>query len=379
MKHILLAGCAALAFASLTGTAAAQSKFQVLIGGDAYFQAAYVDDENTGENLRDTEFSNRFRLNVIPSAKADNGLEYGGRIRIRAANGNRTLDYDRAYIFAQGGFGQVRAGTQEGASSEWAIIGPVGDWGTFGGPDGFWMDFVADLNDLPVQAQGDLRTYTSQTRSTSLLYQSPTFAGLSLAGSFTPVVGDAGASVSRSTITGDGDRTLSFENVYEIGLLYSGEFSGATVEGSVFYSGGDAKDATGGVRFEDMSSVQAGLQVGYAGFKVGGSYSWAGDSGYEKGLGVVSTEDTYTWIAAAQYQFGAFTLGGSYTYSQDPGSVFTVGKRDLDLWQAGLTYLVSPGLTVGLEYTHYDVDNKEIGGTPDREGNLVILQSWLTF
>ncbi|NYZ13110.1 porin [Azospirillum sp. RWY-5-1] len=379
MKHILLAGCAALAFASLTGTAAAQSKFQVLIGGDAYFQAGYMDDENTGENLRDTEFSNRFRLNVIPSAKADNGLEYGGRIRIRATNSNRSLDYDRAYIFVQGGFGQVRLGTQEGASSEWGIIGPVGDWGTFGGPDGFWMDFVADINDLPVQAQGDLRTYTSQTRSSSVLYQSPTFAGLSLAASFTPVVGNNGASVARTEITGDSDRTLNFKNVYEVGLVYSGEFSGATVEGSAFYSGGEARDGAVGVGFEDLSSVQAGLQVGYAGFKVGGSYSWAGDSGYEKSLGVVSTEDTYTWIAAAQYQFGAFTVGGSYTYSQDPGSTFITGKRDLDLWQAGLTYLVSPGLTVGLEYTHYDVDNKEIGGTPDRDGNIVILQTWLTF
>lgn len=378
MKHILLAGCAALAFASLTGTAAAQSKFQVLLGGDAFFQAGYMDDENSGENLRDTEFSNRFRLNIIPSAKADNGLEYGGRIRIRAANSNRSMDYDRAYIFAQGGFGQVRLGTQEGASSEWAIIGPVGDWGTFGGPDGFWMDFAADAGALPVQAQGDLRTLTSQTRSSSILYQSPSFAGLSFAGSLTPVVGNNGASVSRTEITGDSDRTLNFKNVYEVGLVYAGEFSGATVEGSVFYSGGEARDGSTSVRFEDLSSVQAGLQVGYAGFKVGGSYSWAGDSGYQNGVGAISREDTYTWIAAGQYQFGAFTAGASYTYSQDNGSTFAAGKRDVDIYQAGLTYLVSPGLTVGVEYTHYNLENKEVG-VADRDGNIVILQTWLTF
>lgn len=378
MKHILLAGCAALAFASLTGTAAAQSKFQVLIGGDAFFQAGYMDDENTGENLRDTEFSNRFRLNVIASAKADNGLEYGGRIRMRAANANRSMDYDRAYIFAQGGFGQVRLGTQEGASSEWAIIGPVGDWGTFGGPDGFWMDFVADSAALPVQAQGDLRTLTSQTRSSSILYQSPSFGGVALAASLTPVVGNNGSNVSRVELTGDSDRTLNFQNVYEIGLVLSREFSGVTVEGSAFYSGGEARDGSSTVRFEDLSSWQAGLQLGYSGFKFGGSYTWAGDSGYQNAARATSRDDTYTWLLAGQYTYGAFTFGGSYTYSQDNGSTFVAGKRDLDLYQAGVTYAVAPGLTVGLEYSHYNLENKEIG-VADRDGNIVILQTWLTF
>lgn len=378
MKKLLLAGSALLSLAALSGTAAAQTKFNVLIGGDAYFQAGYMDDDKSGENLRSTEFSNRFRLNIVPSAKADNGLEYGGRIRIRAANSNRTTDADRAYIFVNGSFGTIRAGTQEGASSEWAIIGPVGDWGTFGGPDGFWMDFAAGTPDLPYQAQGDLRTLTSQTRSSAILYQSPSFSGLSVAASFVPVVGSNATNVNRTKFTGDSDRTFNFEDVYEIGLLYSGEFNNVTVEGSAFYSGGEARDGTASLKFEDLSSFQVGAQVGYAGFKIGGSYSYAGDSGYQKGAGVVSTDDAYTWIGAAQYTFGAFTLGASYTYSQDAGSTLAAGKSDVDLYQAGLTYTVAPGLSVGLEYTHYDLSVKE-DRTRDRDGNVVILQSWLTF
>lgn len=377
MKHILLAGCAALAFASLTGTAAAQSKFQVLLGGDAWFQAGYVDDEISGENLRDTEFQNRFRLNVIPSAKADNGLEYGGRIRIRASNGNRSLDADRAYLYVQGGFGTIRAGTQAGASDEWAVIGPVVDWGTFGGPDGWWANFVADAASLPVQhANGELRTFSSSAASSRIAYQSPSFSGFSLAASFDPVNGNSNANVNRVEYTGDSGRSTSFKNVYEVGVLYSGEFSGVTVEGNVFYSGGETRDGSATTRFEDLESAFGALQIGYAGFKVGGMYSWAGESGYQTGS--IDKEDIYTWLVGAQYQTGPLTFGGSYSYGQDAGSVALRGATELELWQAGVTYLVAPGLTVGLEYSHYDNDVKD-GSAASRDGNIFIIDTRLTF
>ncbi len=115
MNRYLLAGSAAVALALGAGAANAQAKFDIKVGGDAYFEAGYV-DQDLDSGLRSTEFRNRMRINIIPTAKADNGLEYGARIRIRANSGAanaRTTDADRSYIFAQGTFGQVRLGVTE--------------------------------------------------------------------------------------------------------------------------------------------------------------------------------------------------------------------------------------------------------------------------
>ncbi|MFP5512173.1 MAG: hypothetical protein ACLGJC_03680 [Alphaproteobacteria bacterium] len=57
MKRSLVIGCAAVALAAGCGTASAQSKFDVLLGGDAFFQGAYVDQDNDN-GLRKTEFAN---------------------------------------------------------------------------------------------------------------------------------------------------------------------------------------------------------------------------------------------------------------------------------------------------------------------------------
>ena len=73
MKRSLVIGCAAVALATGCGTASAQSKFDILLGGDAYFQGAYVDQYND-KGVRKTEFANRFRLTVTPTAKAYKGL-----------------------------------------------------------------------------------------------------------------------------------------------------------------------------------------------------------------------------------------------------------------------------------------------------------------
>ena len=118
MKGLLLAGCAAIALTGFCGTASAQTapgKFDIKIGGDAYFAAGYVSQSNES-NVRNTEFTNRFRLAVTPKATADNGLEYGARLRIRAYAGDGRIDADQAYIFLNGKFGSVELGVSQASS-----------------------------------------------------------------------------------------------------------------------------------------------------------------------------------------------------------------------------------------------------------------------
>lgn len=369
MKNLLLAGAAAVAVAATAGAASAQSKFEVRLGGDAFFMAGFT-DQKLDNNLRSSEFENRFRLNITATAKADNGLEYGGRIRLRNTAGS-TTDTDRAYIFVGGGFGQVRLGTQAGASDEFGVIGPVVDWGggILGGYDGFWLDFLSGSStagDLPSSiGSGSLRTAFSSSAASRITYTSPEFAGLKLAASYATNASSSGYHVGRTENDG------SVQDLYEIGLLYSREFSGVTVDGSVFYSGGEVS----AVGMEDIQSWAAGLQIGYAGFKFGGFYSNHGDSGYA--TAATFKKDQQNWGLSGSYETGPVTLGLAYSNYVDEGDDTIRAKRELDLFQVGVNYVVAPGLTVGAEWSHFDLDSDTLGS--DDKGNIFVLQSVLVF
>jgi outer membrane protein OmpU len=369
MKNLLLAGVAAVAVAATAGAASAQSKFEVRMGGDAIFMAGFVNQDRDA-GLRSSEFENRFRLNITATAKADNGLEYGARLRIRNMAGS-TTDADRAYVFVGGGFGQVRLGTQAGASDEFGVIGPVVDWGggILGGYDGFWADFLAGsstASNLPSSiSTGSLRTYGSSNAASRITYTTPEFSGLKLAASYTTNANSSGFHVARAKNDG------SVQDLYEIGAIYSREFSGVTVDGSVFYSGGEI--STVGV--EDVSSWAAGLQLGYNGFKFGGFYSNHGDTGYTKADRF--KDDQQAWGLSGSYETGPVTLGLAYSNHKDAGSTTVRGDRELNLYQAAINYAVAPGLTAGFEYSHFDLDTDSV--TTRDKGDIFVLQTVLVF
>ncbi|CAO3355441.1 porin [Azospirillum palustre] len=362
MKRSLVIGCAAVALAAGCGTASAQAKFDILLGGDAYFQGAYVDqDDNTG--LRKTEFANRFRLTVTPTAKADNGLEYGARLRLRAAGGtnnNRSTDSDRAFMFVNGGFGTVQAGVINGLSDEYGIIGPNIE-GIEGSPDAQFLNYYANANGAPY-ALGSLRTLESGDASSKIIYLTPSFAGFQVGAAYTPVYGSSNTDINRRK------NSTAYRDMGEVQATYKGEFGGFGLEASAAYQ--FAKAAS---QLEDLSSVHVGANLSYAGFKVGGSYAFSGDSGYAKGTRGV--DDQQVWIVGANYDFGSVILAATYTDAKGIDSNFAGLNSRAHVWQAGVTYTVAPGLTTGLEYSY--LDNK-VGGV-NNDTNIVLWDTRFAF
>ncbi|MCW2235519.1 porin [Azospirillum canadense] len=382
MKRSLVIGCAALALAAGCGTASAQSKFDVVIGGDAFFQVGYVNqDRDTG--LRSTEFQNRFRLNITPKATADNGMEYGGRIRLRTGNGSPVtgtgVTADRAFLFANTTFGTIQAGVVNGLSDEFGIIGPNVE-GIAGGPDNNTVYF---LNGSPTYAllpttTNNFRTFVSGDTGTKILYLTPVIAGFQGGISYMPQTGDVNQSVNRIKNNGN------FQDVVELGGLYKNEFGDFSVEASAFYQFGKTQ-SLGATSFENLSSVHVGANVGYGGFKVGGSYAYSGDSGYDKSLTVKEKQDV--WIAGAQYTTGPLVFAVDYQYSRSNGTSPNTGfvaPVKANLYQAGVTYTIAPGLTTGLEYSYLDLDSKlttaQNGGVnPDDRAHIIMLDTRFAF
>ncbi|MDQ2102935.1 porin [Azospirillum isscasi] len=382
MKRSLVTGCAAIAITAFSGMASAQTKFEVKIGGDALFQGAYV-EQDRDEGTRSTEFVNRFRVTVTPVATMDNGLEYGGRVRMRAANGAsnvRTMDADRAFIFVNSGFGTVQAGTINGLSDEFGIIGPNVE-GVAGGPDNNTVEFLAGSQtySLLPTTTNNFRAIASGDVGTKIIYLTPTFAGLQGGVSYMPRSGDSNTSVNRRQDNG------GYQDVVEVGGTYTNEFGGFTVGASAFYQFGDSVNDSTGARFEKLSSVHAGLNVGYGDFKIGGSYAYSGDSGYDKSLTVKEKQDI--WIVGAQYAAGPFILAANYSQSRSNGTSPNTGlvaPVKAELYQAGVTYTIAPGLTTGLEYSYLDLDSKlttvDNGGiNPDDRAHIIMIDTRLAF
>lgn len=410
MNRYLLAGCAAVALAMGSGAANAQAKFEVKVGGDAYFEWGWVDQDHDA-GLRSTEARNRFRFNLIPTAKADNGLEYGARIRVRAdasaaSNGSRNTGYDKAFVFASGAFGQVRAGLDATFNDDTIISRPI-DYLPFGLFDqglGFVQSQSTLSNGTFVGANttgGQLGGLYGQSAAwptfgdvnTRIKYFSPRFAGLQLGASYTPRNDDSGNSINRSkgpsgvagstTATATSAFNPSFQDLWEVGANYSETFGGVMLKGQASYYAGQSSDVAG-ASFKDLSAWQVGAQIGYAGFILGGSITDFGKSGLNKSSTLAPYKENATvYQLGAQYTTGPIIIGAGWSRGQDSGSVAIAGKRKVDLYEIGAAYTVAPGFGVGIRYNYYKADtdlaSTVLGGNPDDKGSIVIVHSTLAF
>ncbi len=388
MKRSLAVACAAVALTS--GSAFAQTKYDVTIGGDAFFQAGFV-DQKLDDGLRSTEMRNRFRLVLTPSAKADNGLEYGARLRIRAdtgspnTTGGRKLTQDRAYIFAKGGFGTLQAGTINGLSDEYGFIGPNVE-GISGSADNTDVDFLngSRLYDGVIGRSTNFRNQVSGDAASRIIYLTPTFAGFQGGISYMPRNDDSQNSINRqkySRVIDPGQFAPSFQDVVEFGGLYTGAVGPVTLEASAYYeTGSPTKEALAGFSnsFKTLNSYNVAANIGFADFKVGAMYRDAGKSGYCKaGCGGSGSK---TWIVGANYTMGPVILAINYQNYKDGGDdLLDPGNANMDLYQAGVTYTVAPGFTTGLEYSYFKANNKDSLDRVTDKGSIILFDTRLAF
>jgi predicted porin len=400
MNRYLLAGCAAVALAMGSGAANAQAKFEVKLGGDVFAEWGYVDND-LDAGLRSTEMRNRFRFNLIPSAKADNGLEYGARIRVRADTTNsnsssgapavgRAMTHDRAYIFAQGGFGQVRIGTTNTYNDETIVSRPI-DYLPFGLFDQFTGFAATPINALGtsqsgVLNQGSVTWPTFGDVATRIVYFSPRIAGFQLGASYTPRNDDSTNNVNRLERTALATASAiapSFQDLLEVGANYDQTFGAIRVKAGAGYYWGEATETvTGGVvsTYKDMNAWQAGAQVGFAGATIGASYTDWGKSGLRTGAAAgIFGDRANVWNVGAQYTMGPIVVGGGWMFAKDSGSTAFAGKREVNVYEVGASYTVAPGFAVQAQYDYFDIENEAGRAAIDDKGSVVILRTTLAF
>jgi outer membrane protein OmpU len=347
MKKVLLGTASVLGLALLAQPAAAQ--ITVKLGGYTDFRAGFW--ENDVDDSNDREFRNDTEVHVRADGKADNGLLYGVQIEIDSAG--TSLNYDEANLYVGGTWGRIELGDQDGAADQLAVHAPsVGIGQLWGDQDSFLQNALVG---------GDTLYALDSSDATKATYFTPTFAGFRAGVSYTPEQ-NGGDSVVLTEPNG------GYSDWIEAGARYSGEFSGATVALGATYSRAEGNDITVGgltVPGEDFSSWQAGAQVGFAGFTVGGGYVDYNDAVLVRnGVGY---EPDSSWNAGVAYSAGPFGVAGGYLNLDDEDG------EDYTIWSVGAVYTVAPGLAVQADY--YNFDNE----IAEDDGQLVILSTRVTF
>jgi len=356
MNRHLLAGASALAL--LGAASAANAQFTVTFSGDAYVEAGYVtfDANPTGED-RHFDFIQRGRFNLIATQKADNGLEYGLRFRVRLGPvGGGTLDHDKNFIFLRGAFGEVNFGTQSGVFEQWW---PGFSSGT-GLGDGNYPVYVMPPAANRTMVQG-VYGADHETNRTRLSYFSPRIAGFQAGVSYIPTTDGTTGRGRSFEFNGNGN---GYQDVFQVGASYDGTFGAVRARAAVTYAFGEAANG-----IEDLSTWQAFARADVAGFGVLGLINYVGDSGLPNGV----DGDAYAWMVGGEYTFGAFTVGASFTRFEDEAAAI----ENSNVWSVGLTYTVAPGLSLRPEYNYIQAEDDFLGG--DESGSVILLSTRVNF
>jgi hypothetical protein len=307
MRHILLGSTALLGLGLAVAPAPAFAQAEpamvkpsgaldINLAGFVRFEVNLAEDDFIDRGYA-FETDSEFHVNARGSTES--GIQYGATIEFEADE-FATNNVDETWIFFRGGWGEVRAGDEDGAADNMKVISSSVAAGT-GGLDG-------DLINL-----GPRIGPTNSGDATKIIYYTPTIAGFQLGASFTP---DSG---SKGNISPEDNGDV--ENWFEVGLTWGGDFGGFNILAGAVGSFGSGEDGGG----EDVSSYHGGVKVGFGGFNV------AGHIGHDDN----GQETDYFGIGVG-YGFGPLNVSAEYGYSDPDGGddvSFYVVSADMGIMQ----------------------------------------------
>ncbi len=388
------------------GAAHAADPVKVDVEGEASVVAGVVDgdaDADANATLKvkgSTIFDNGVELGAVVKTRLDADQPYqyfsGGRYSSLLIGGPRGVApssssdvyLEGAYAYARGSFGQIIVGRDQGVARTLAVTSPtifsstnVNDWRTD----------LSGLND--VHTVNDFTGY-----STKVTYMPPAnflggaLGGLRMGVSYSP------------TLRNCGDRLCAPESGFIIApdgtvLMDSSKWEDA-VEAALYYQkpiklGGDRLLLGVGASYvkanedtlselpiyDDYKAYSVGLNLAYRGITLGGSVKTT-----NSGIATIDQDEYLAFDAGVTYRTGeeegdvAFMLG----YGQSEANILGQNPLDPTLFrdtktaQAGVSYVISRGITVGAAAQYVESKKSTAVGGPE-EATTVVIESSIKF
>ena len=405
MLGLIAAGVSATAILCAGGAMAADP-VDLEVSGQVTGVAGVSDGEAAADADADIEFKgssvlgNGVEVGAVVEARLDgqqpNQIYAGGRYSSMLIGGPRGVGpnggdayVQGAYAYARGAFGKVIVGRDHGVGRTFAVKAPtifrsinVNDWRTD----------LSGLNDI--HTVNDFSGY-----STKLTYLPPAnflggpLGGLQMGVSYSPASSNC---ANRSCNPNDGlvimpDGTFlnaasQWEDVIEAAMYYQKEIKlagdGLLVGLGASYVTADENTRIMSPVFGDYEGYSLGLNLAFRGITLGGSVKTT-----NLGLSEIDNKDEYlAFDAGIAFQTGddkgdwGFMLGYGQSEANaiGPNPLDPTIFRDTQTAQAGVTYFIGRGITIGAAAQFIESTKPAAVGGPE-EAATVVLESSIKF
>lgn len=389
--------------AALTaGAAYAADPVKVEVEGEASAAAGLVDGEAEGDA--------NARVKVTGSSVLDNGIEIGANVMARLdgdqprqlfgggryssllIGGPRGIGpsesdvyLEGASAYVKGGFGQIIVGRDEGVARMLSVKAPtifssvnINDWQT----DLSGLNDIHTINDFTGYA-------TKVTYMPPANFLGGVLGGLQLGVSYSPVLRECGdllcAPESGFVVSPDGvmlTETSKWDDAVEAALYYE---RGIGLGSDRLYVGLGASfvTATEDTRtlspaFDDYEAYAVGLNLAYRGITLGGSVKTT-----NAGLASFEDDGYLAFDAGVTFRTGEDTGDVAFMLGVGQSEANTIGSspidptlfRDTRSAQAGVTYVLGRGITVGAAAQYVESKKPVAAGGPEEAATVVIESS----
>jgi predicted porin len=368
MRKLLL-GTTAVVGAALIGAtgASAQEAPSVRIGGYFDFSMGYVNDTAdrnlaTGAGISRWDFRTDTEIHVLVQGKAANGLTYGARIEfemdaVGVGSAGTAFNTDEVWGFVSSPtLGTLRFGDTDSAAGVMQVRPP-----RYVGFNGLRVNWVR---------QGGTRYafagLNDGADNSKVVYLSPQFFGFDFGLSYAFNGGEGerevlGVGVSPTstalTVAGLQRGRTTREDEITGAIRYRGTFGAVGIAAGFGFTtarapsnsnaGAGAIEAPLATRTQNPTAYSFGLTGTFAGFTVGGEYTWGRYAGVSPGLTGTAPGrgDSNHWLIGAAYAFPGLglTVTGNFGRGTQDTNTATIGDLSQRVWGLGVTYALAPG------------------------------------
>lgn len=371
-RKILLATSALATCAVLAQPVMASEPINVKIGG--YMNQWFGYQDNDIEDIQSFEQWSDTAIDFTGETKLDNGLTVGLKVSLEGNTNGDQIDYSYAYV--EGNFGKLVLGSDDDAAFTMQVVAPnVGLPINSGSqtqhiinPTGSALFYTTFGSTFITPALDD----TGQ----KVTYYSPRFSGFQFGVSYLPDVDSTGG--DRNALTSE---TVSYTDGFSVGLNYDQSYDqlGLDLAASLgyYYAGAPdgAVDIVEGGDVDNFKGYSAGLNLGYAGFTLGGSYAKITDGVVS---GVRTTEGDAFDVGLA-YEIGALGVSLTYFDGNTEGDRTISGDDENHSYALSASYKLGEGISVlgTLGYTEFD--GEVSGRSDDNDGVYAVTGLALSF
>lgn len=367
MKKILLGTTAVVALATMSTEAFAADKIALSVGG---FMRHYVGvmnhDEltNTVANsasakaVKLLQFSNT-EIHFKGSTTLDNGIKVSVVSELEADGTNTAgRNADQNFLaLSSDAMGKLEIGTTPHAGDKMLVGAPSATvWGPsdLSGAGSLRNQVASGATSATNNAEFAWSASTSVSdmgnSDAKINYYTPSFSGVTGFVSYTAAENFEGGTSSRTGSTRSATRDASRDGA-TMGVAYSGEVSGVSVEADLSHL----------VMNGMYNQTHVGLNLGMAGFTIGGGFADQNDDSGVQSATVAINEGT-SWDLGVAYETGPYSVSASYYKAKSDGTT-AAGNNEDRAWIIGAGYDLGAGVGLSAAYWNGKADPEGAGTT----------------